>query len=98
MDASDPLSVATHGATALVSGGGGAWLINWLRGRAEREAQERAALEAANLRQQLALLQQKLDSMAVVLERHASLGERVALLEASVKAAHERLDGKRRRT
>lgn len=93
----DAANVAVAGGASIISSGGAAALVRWLAGRErDREkAEERNEREA--VRTQLALVQQKLDHVASALEKHAALGERVALLEAAVKALHERVDGKRGR-
>ena len=80
----DPTDLATHGGTGVAAAGIVAGFMRWLAGK-----------EAGEVATKLALLEQKLDALGKVMEKHADLGERVALLEASVKAAHERLDGKR---
>ena len=85
-DPTDMATLATTGGAAVSSSALVAAFMRWLSGR-----------EAAEVRTQLALVQQKLDQVAQTLEKHADLGERVALLEASVKALHARLDGKRGR-
>lgn len=77
-------SVATHGVGAIGSGSLGAWLMNLFRSKSEREVAT-----------QLALLRNDMDRVLKVIEKHDAIAERVALLEASVKAVHARLDGKR---
>ena len=81
----DPISamdVITHPGT--VAGGSGitvAAIFRWLQGR-----------EARELSTQIALMQQKLDAMAVAMEKHSGMGERLALAEQSLKALHSRMD------
>lgn len=84
---SDPTDLATT-ATQVVTGVGGATgvglFMKWLQGR-----------EAAKLETQLALLMQKVDSIAENQKKHDSFGERLALVEQKLTAAWERLDGRR---
>lgn len=75
--------------THIVAGGGGAGLVAWLSRLFQAKESQAVATE-------LALLRNDVTNLAKALERQAGLGERVALLEASVRAAHERIDGKRR--
>ncbi len=81
---SDPLdlvTLGTHGGTAAGTG----LLVTWVsRFFASKEQQQIAT--------QLALLAQKLDSLSVSVDKHADLGERVGMVEASAKRSHERLD------
>lgn len=79
-------SAVAHGVGALGSGGIGAWLMNFLRSKGEREVAT-----------QLALLRSDMDRVLKSIDKHDTLAERVALLEASAKALHARLDGKRGR-
>lgn len=87
---SDELSqLGSHGGVALLGGG----LATWLQRFFASKEQQRIAIT-------LELLSQKLDALAKSVEKHSDLGERVALLEASAKAFHARLDSfeaKRRR-
>lgn len=85
-DPGDYIAIATHAGSGVGGAGIVAALMRWVAGK-----------EAGELRTEMALMRQKLDDVAKVLEKHADLGERVALLEASVKAAHERLDGRSKR-
>lgn len=85
---SDPMDMAalgTHGGVGVVAGG----LVGFL----SRLVQSRESQEVAT---RLALIEQQLTTVAESLKAQAGLAERVALLERDVKAAHERLDGKRR--
>lgn len=91
---SDPLdftTLGTHGGIGLGAAGLATWLQRFFASR-----------EAASVSVQLALLTQKVDNIAESVEKHANMGERLALAEASVKAAHLRIDaielaGRRRR-
>ena len=75
------MSLSTHGGVGI----GAAALTTWLgRFFASKEQQQIAT--------QLALLSQKMDALSVAVEKHADLGERVGMVEASAKRAHERLD------
>ena len=81
---SDPLdiaNIATHGGTAILGAGGVGAFMRWLSGK-----------EAQEVSTQLALMAQKIDQLVMAAAKTEGLGERVALLEAAVKAAHERLD------
>lgn len=80
----DLASAATHGGAALAASGGVAAFMRWLAGK-----------EAQSVATELALLRNDVTALTKLMEKHADLGERVALLERDVKAAHERLDGKR---
>lgn len=82
----DATSLIGHGVGALGSGGIGAWVMNFLRSKGERE-----------MATTLALLRNDMDRVLKSLEKTDRLAERVALLEASVTAAHQRLDGKQRK-
>lgn len=86
---SEPTDLATI-ATHLGGAGGAAAiataLMRWLAGK-----------EATEVATRLALLEAKLDEALKALSKHEAIGERVALLEQSVKAIHERLDGQARR-
>jgi ABC-type Fe3+ transport system substrate-binding protein len=81
----DLASVATHGGAVLAASGSVAGFMRWLAGK-----------EAQSVATELALLRNDVTALTKLMEKHADLGERVALLERDVKAAHERLDGKRR--
>lgn len=83
---SDTASIVGHVGGALSSGGFGAWLMNFLRSKGEREVST-----------QLALLRNDMDRVLRSLEKTDTLAERVALVEASVAAAHGRLDGRQRK-
>lgn len=85
-DPTDMVALGTHGGVGVVAGG----IVGFL----SRLVQSRESQEVAT---RLALIEQQLASMAKSLEMLGGLAERVALLERDVKAAHERLDGKRRR-
>lgn len=61
-----------------------------------REAAE-AAKASQEVSTRLAVIEEQLKTLTSGLGKHAELGERVALLEQSTKALHERLDGKRGR-
>lgn len=84
-DPTDLANIATHGGVAVAASGGVGAFMKWLQGR-----------EAESVRTELALLRQELTGLAKTLEKHADLGERVALLERDIKAMHERLDGERK--
>ena len=83
-DPTDLATLGTHGGVGVIAGG----LVGFL----SRLIQSRESQEVAT---RLALIEQQLVAVAKSLDAHAGLAERVALLERDVKAAHERLDGKR---
>lgn len=82
----DAASIVGHGVGAVTSGGLGAWLMNWLRSKGERDVAT-----------QLALLRNDMNRVLESLAKAEKLAERVALLESSVSAVHARLDGRKRR-
>lgn len=83
---SDLTGVITTGATGLGSAGAVGLMVRWLFGKQQAEVGTR-----------LAVIEQQLAQLVASAQKHDGLGERVALLEASMKAAHERLDGRKRR-
>lgn len=86
---SDDVDLVKMGTHAFTGVGGGGLVAFLMRMFASKEAQEVST--------RLALIEQRLADMTSALVKHGDMGERVALLEQSVKALHERLDGKRRR-
>lgn len=76
--------MATTAGTAIGSSGLVAAFMRWVAGR-----------EAGQVATRLAVIEEQLKTLTAALDRHGELGERVALLEQSVKAVHERLDGRR---
>lgn len=84
--ATDLTNLVTTGATGLGSAGAVGLMVRWLFGRQQAEVSTR-----------LAVIEQQLTQLVAAAQKHDGLGERVALLEASMKAAHERLDGRKRR-
>ena len=81
-DPVDMLGLATHGATGIGSGGVAVFLMRALLGRETTEVSTR-----------LAVIEQQLAQLVASAAKHDGLGERVALLEASLRAYHERMDG-----
>jgi len=71
--------------THLGAGAGGAGIVAWLSRMFQARESQAVATE-------LALLRNDVTTLAKALERHEALGERVALLEASLRALHERFD------
>lgn len=85
----DPLDIATlatHGGTAVLGAGGVGALMRWLSGRESQEVATR-----------LALMEQKLDQLVAAADKHDGMGERLALLEQSVRVLHERVDAAAKR-
>jgi len=78
----DIAALATHLGGAGGAAGVATLLMRWFAGK-----------EATEVATRLALMEQKLDQLVASLLKHEGLGERVALIEASVTAVHERLDG-----
>ena len=81
---SDPLDVtvlASHGIPAVASAGGVAAFMRWLAGK-----------EAQEVSTKLALMAQKLDQLVESATKHEKNGERIALLEQSVRNLNDRVD------
>lgn len=83
---SEPLDMMTTAGTALGSSGLVAGFMRWIAGR---EAQEVAT--------RLAVMEEQLKTLVQALNKHGDLGERMALVEQSLKAVHDRMDGRRKR-
>ena len=83
-DELDLVKLGTHAATGMGGAGVVAAFMRWVAGRESQEVATR-----------LALIEQKLDMLMKESAKHDGLSERVALMEASLRAVHDRLDGKR---
>lgn len=83
---SDPLDIATTGGAAISSAGLVGLLMRALLGKQQTEVATR-----------LAVIEQQLAQLVSAAAKTEGLGERVALLEASTKALHHRMDGKQGR-
>lgn len=97
-DTTDALvRVASHGG----AGGLGGIIVGlWNKWRTDaREERLEKILQDQNT--QLAVMQQQLGTLEKLLEKHADIGERLALQEQATKALHARMDaydaGRRRR-
>lgn len=81
-DPADLVAVGTHVATGLGGAGAVGTLLRWMQSR-----------EARNVETTLAVLVEKVNQIAESQRKHENFGERLALVEQSLKAAHIRLDG-----
>lgn len=72
--------------THLAAGGGGAGLVAWL----SRLVQ---AKESQAITTELALLRNDVNNLSKSIAKHENVNERLALVESSLKAVHERMDG-----
>ncbi len=92
-------SVIAHASGGIGAGGLGAWLMHFLKNKQEaeeRKEQKQKDEERAKRDQEIAValsqLVAKVDSIAKAQEKHDGFGERLALIEQSVKTAHARID------
>lgn len=80
-DPTDMAAVGTHVVTGLGGAGAVGALLRWFQGR-----------EASRMETTLAVLVSKVDQIADNQKKHDNFGERLALVEQAVKAAHDRVD------
>lgn len=81
-DPTDLAATATHVASGLGGAGGVGLLMRLLHSK-----------EAQRMETTLAVLVAKVDQIAESQKKHDNFGERLALVEQSLKAVHERQDG-----
>lgn len=81
------LDMGQHGTTVAVSGTALATLVtNWLSRFFKAKEQQAVITE-------LALLRKEIDMLTKQFEKHEKVNERLALVEKSLTAMHERFDG-----
>lgn len=85
-DGLDSLTIGTSGGVGVLAAAITASISRFFAGK-----------EAQGVATKLAVIEEQLKTLTSELKRHGEIGERVALLEQSVKALHERFDGKRGR-
>ena len=97
MDNPDVTDQLIRTGTHIAAGGGGAGIVGlWNKWRSEkRDERLEHILNDQNVA--LALMKQQLEVIAAELKRHENFGERLALVEQKVMAAHSRLDEVKRR-
>jgi len=83
-DGTDLMSLGTHGGVGALAAAITTAVSRIFAGK-----------EAQAVTTKLAVIEEQLKNLTAAIEKHGELGERVALLEQSVKALHERFDGKR---
>lgn len=81
----DVTDMAVRTATHIAAGGGGAGLVAWLSRAFQAKESQAVATE-------LALLRSDVNHLSAAIAKHENVNERLALVESSLKAVHERLD------
>lgn len=91
-DLDTPASIVGHGVGAVSSGGLGAWLMHLLRSRQESEERRERAKRDETISVTLAELVKDVREIRQDLSKYERYGERIAVMEQSIKSMHERID------